>query len=221
MLHVIQGHERDLPQNAKLIDSMHQFRARAFKDRRGWRVEVRNGRETDSFDEQDPLYIIVSDGLEGHVASLRLLPTTGPYMMADVFPEVLGPQGVIRHPLIWESSRLCCDTEAARDFGQDGVNVATRMLLAGALRTALEAGVINIVSVYDLFVERILKRAGCDFERLGPVVKYDEGLRTTSGLFEVNESSIARLEGFIQQAGVTVGRATAAGEETHQRIMQR
>ncbi len=102
MLHVIQGHERDLPQNAKLIDSMHQFRARAFKDRRGWRVEVRNGRETDFFDEQDPLYIIVSDGMEGHVASLRLLPTTAATTLRKSDPPLVidGPFAETKEQLL-------------------------------------------------------------------------------------------------------------------------
>lgn len=51
----------------------------------------------------------------------------------------------------------------------------------------------NVVSVYDLGVERILARAGCVFRRLGPVVGYDGGLRTVAGLFEVGPHVIAAL----------------------------
>ncbi|MCW3784781.1 acyl-homoserine-lactone synthase [Defluviimonas sp. CAU 1641] len=199
MLHIVNGYERSQPEYKGLIDQMHQLRARSFHDRRGWRVTVQDGREIDAFDDLDPLYVLVSDGAGRLAASLRLLPTTGPYMMSEVFPEVLGPQGVIRHPQIWESSRFCVDTEVARDFGTDSVNRVTRMLLAGMFRTAFEAGMINIVSVYDVYVERILKRAGCTFERLGPVVTYDKGLRTTSGLFEVSAESVARLEVALEE----------------------
>ncbi|MCE6958356.1 acyl-homoserine-lactone synthase [Cereibacter sphaeroides] len=192
MLHAISGADRAA--YPELFDQMHQLRARAFHERRGWRVTVENGRERDAFDDLDPLYMMVSDGRGRLLASLRLLPTTGPYMMADVFPEVLPDGGVIRHPLIWESSRFCADTEAVRDFGIDGINQITRELMQGAIRTAYHAGMESIVSVYDIYVERILKRAGLLFERLGPVVRYDEGLRTTSGLIEVSERAMAALE---------------------------
>ena len=177
-----------------LRDQMHRFRARAFKDRRGWRVDVTDGRETDSFDAQDVVYFILTGNDGRHVASLRLLPTTGPYMMADVFPEVLGDLPPYRSARIWESSRFCVDTHAARVFGEDGVNRATRLLLHGMFSTAVAMNLENIVSVYDIYVEKILRRAGCVFTRIGPVVKYDRGLRTTAGLFEVSEMVAQNLE---------------------------
>jgi acyl homoserine lactone synthase len=191
MLHIIHGQR--VAGHEDLIDQMHKLRARSFKDRRGWRVNVEDGRERDGFDQLDPLYVIVSDGAGTVVGSLRLLPSTGPYMMADVFPEVIGDQGLIRHPLVWESSRFCVDTEVAKVYSEDGVNQVTRELLIGAIQTALAAGVINIVSVYDIFVERVLRRTGCVFTRCGPVVAYDEGLKTTAGLFEVSEHALSQL----------------------------
>ena len=191
MLHIVTEDNRK--ENASLLDQMHVLRAKQFKDRRGWRVVVDNGREKDHFDDIGCLYIIVSDGMGAHLASLRLLPTLGPHMLSDVFPEVMGHNLVIRHPLIWESSRFCVDTSAVPDHTPGGVNLVTRELLRGLFETAWNAGIINVVSVYDIFVERILKRAGCTFERIGEVVQYDEGLKTTAGLFEVSEDVILEL----------------------------
>lgn len=148
--------------------------------------------EIDLFDSMNPLYICVVDDTENLLASLRLLPTTGPHMLSDVFRETMGDAGVIRHPLVCESSRFCVDTEAARKFGPDGINAVTREILAGLFQIALDAGMQNVISVYDVFVERILKRSGCVFERLGPIVLYDD-LKTVSGLFEVSEDVIAAL----------------------------
>lgn len=197
MLHIIPGYERDLPENRDLIDQMHQLRAKAFHTRRGWRVEVKDGRERDAFDDLDPLYVLVSNGEGQLAASLRLLPTTGPYMMADVFPEVQGPMGPIRNPLIFESSRFCADRDVVADFGKNGINIVTRLMFYGGMKHVQAHGITHIVSVYDLFVERILKRAGLVFERLGPVVAYDEGLKTTSGLFEISDSSILQMRRLI------------------------
>ncbi|WP_229801479.1 acyl-homoserine-lactone synthase [Tateyamaria omphalii] len=170
---------------------MFALRARQFKHRRNWSLTVVDNAEKDRFDDLDPLYICVTD--QGRLlASLRLLPTTGPNMLRDVFPEVGAPSGPVRDPLIHESSRFCVDTEAVRNYGLDGINHVTRELLTGLFTHALDTGLINIVSVYDLYLERILRRAGCRFERLGAVHRYD-GLATVAGLFEVSQEVIDEL----------------------------
>lgn len=191
---LVVAHEAERSAFGDLFDQMYQLRARQFGLRRGWRVEVKDGRERDRFDDLNPLYICVASEEGKLLASLRLLPTTGPHMLSDVFPEVMGEAGVIRHPLILESSRFCVDTEASRAFHRDGINLVTREILSGLFSTALSAGMQNIISVYDVYVERILQRAGCRFDRLGPVHRYDD-LKTVGGLFEVSEGVIVALQG--------------------------
>lgn len=191
---LIISHANDKEKNADIFRQMYTLRARQFSQRRGWRVTVSDGMEIDRFDEMNPLYICVVDENRKLLASLRLLPTTGPHMLSDVFPEVMGEAGIVRHPLIWESSRFCVDTEAVRQFGPDGINIITREILSGLFQTALDAGMENVISVYDVFVERILKRTGCSFERLGPVVKYDD-LKTVGGLFEVSNEVVTAIAG--------------------------
>tara|TARA_R110002126_G_scaffold92954_16_gene220509 strand:- start:568 stop:1179 length:612 start_codon:yes stop_codon:yes gene_type:complete len=186
---LLTAHYGELKKRPEILEQMYSLRARQFSQRRGWRVVVKDGLEIDIFDDLNPLYICVLDPAGRLIASLRLLPTIGPHMLSDVFPEVMGDAVVVRHPLIWESSRFCVDTEAARQFGSDGINIVTRKILAGLFQTALDAGMQNVISVYDVFVERILKRSGCEFERLGPVVKYDD-LKTVGGLFQVSRDVI-------------------------------
>jgi acyl homoserine lactone synthase len=190
---IIIAHEVERYSHESLFDQMYQLRARQFGLRRGWRVEVNDGRERDRFDDLNPLYVCVATESGQLLASLRLLPTTGPHMLSDVFPEVMGEAGIIRHPLILESSRFCVDTEASRTFHEDGINQVTRELLHGLFSTALKAGMQNIISVYDIFVERVLIRAGCRMERLGPVQRYDD-LRTVGGLFDVTEEVVNALK---------------------------
>ena len=190
---LVVAHEKDSDVHSEIFDQMYTLRARQFGQRRGWRVSVVDDMEKDRFDTLNPLYVCVVDPNGVLLASLRLLPTTGSHMLSDVFPEVMGDAGIVRHPLIWESSRFCVDTEQARQFGPDGLNIVTRQVLAGLFQTALDAGMQNVISVYDVFVERILRRSGCVFERLGPVVTYDD-LKTVGGLFEVSEDVVAALK---------------------------
>ena len=181
--------------NANLLDQMHRLRARQFRDRRKWQVAVQDGRELDAFDELGPVYILVSDGAGTLLASTRVLPTMGPHMLSDVFPGVMGDAPTVRHPLVWEASRFCVDTGAARSCDASGVNTATRELLHGLFVAARYSGVRSIVAVHDLYMERILGRSGCPGRRMGPVIEMDRGLKTVGSRFEVSDDLIARLAG--------------------------
>lgn len=47
---------------AVLLDSMHKLRARIFRDRMNWDVEVKDGREADQFDRCGATYILAVEG---------------------------------------------------------------------------------------------------------------------------------------------------------------
>ena len=79
---------------SRLIDQMFQMRARVFRDRLRWNVNVVEGRERDKYDDEGPVYLIYTDERAREVkGSLRLLPTTGPTLLADIFSDTL-PAGV-------------------------------------------------------------------------------------------------------------------------------
>src|SRR3546814_8431759 len=68
---------------------MFQQRYRVFKQRLGWSVADCDGAERDAFDEASPIYLLAYNS-DGRLAgSWRFLPTTGPYMLRDVFPALL------------------------------------------------------------------------------------------------------------------------------------
>ncbi|MBL4907142.1 MAG: hypothetical protein JKX94_06790 [Sneathiella sp.] len=178
--------------HSNILEQMFELRSAQFSTRRGWRVSVIDGLEKDKFDELDPLYLCLIDQTNKLVASLRILRTTGPHMLSDVFSEVMGKAAIIRDPLVWESSRFCVDTQSVRKYGPEGINIITLRLLAVLFQVAKEAGIKKIISVFDLYLERILRRAGCVFERTGPVVKFD-GLKTAGGVFDVNDVIIQNI----------------------------
>jgi N-acyl-L-homoserine lactone synthetase len=152
-------------ENSDIIDKMFRLRAKVFNDRLGWDVKVSDDREKDQFDELNPLYVVETDEQRNVLASLRLLPTTGPHMLSDVFSELMEPEDIIRSPRVLESSRFAADTELLGHL-PNGLSTVTGKLLCALLETARAAGVDFVVSVYDVRMERILRRAGCSFERL-------------------------------------------------------
>jgi acyl homoserine lactone synthase len=184
MIQLIQGaYPAD---NADILDKMFRLRAKVFNDRLGWEVKVRDHRETDRFDELNPLYIVETDDKRNVLASLRLLPTTGPHMLSDVFSELMAPESIIRSPRVLESSRFAADTELLGHL-PNGLSSVTGVLLCALLETSRAAGVDFVISVYDVRMERILRRAGCGFERLCEPRKIGD-VMTVAGLCETATS---------------------------------
>ena len=73
-----------------LIDKMFRLRAHVFHDRLNWDVNVTDGKERDRYDDEQPVYIIYCDHQGQEVkGSLRLLRTTGPTLLADIFCDTL------------------------------------------------------------------------------------------------------------------------------------
>ena len=81
------AHGSEIASHADIFEQMYRLRAEQFSLRRGWRVDVQDGPEKDRFDDLNPLYICVLGNNQNLLASLRLLPTTGPHMLSDVFPN--------------------------------------------------------------------------------------------------------------------------------------
>ena len=100
MIRLIPGsHRADFPRE---IAAMHEIRKRTFHDRLGWQVKTLRSWEIDEFDALNPLYLISIGPNDVINGSLRLLPTTGPNMLADVFPELLPDNLRIESATIWE-----------------------------------------------------------------------------------------------------------------------
>jgi acyl homoserine lactone synthase len=156
--------------SADILDSMHQLRSAAFSERLGWDVRSVGGRECDAFDDHDPTYMVVREKNRPNLAlgCWRLLPTTGPYMLRDVFPELLDGAPAPAHPRIWEISRYAVtpDAKAARPgLGFGDISLAMwRRLYA----FSQDAGIDAFVAVTTTAVERLVARLGLTIERFGP-----------------------------------------------------
>src|SRR5271170_6480125 len=91
MIKLVPGsHRADFPRE---IAMMHEIRKRTFYDRLHWQVKTLRGWEIDEFDALNPLYLLCVGADDAVNGSLRLLPTIGPNMLADVFPDLL-PDGL-------------------------------------------------------------------------------------------------------------------------------
>jgi acyl homoserine lactone synthase len=183
----------------KEMNAMFRNRAETFSERLGWEVVVKDGYERDRFDDANPLYLVsVDPETEEYWGSLRLLPTTGPNMLRDVFPQLLDGE-YLESATIWESSRICAAAVAGQpERSRSRVNSVLSELILGIGEVAVAAGLTQIVSVFDARIFRVLKAAGCNPQIIGTPQRIG-GVMCYAGLFDTGE---APLQAFRAVAGV-------------------
>lgn len=194
MMYVISREHRGHECQAAM-DAMFRLRYRVFKERLNWEVDGTDGMERDEYDDFDPVYLI-HRGVDGQVEGcIRMLPTVGPNMLRDTFSQLLDGNTPPEDTRIWESSRFSLETTSTAK-SPVGLSTATHELFAGMIEFGLAWGLTHIVTVTDLRVERILKRAGWPLERLGT----PHGVGNTTAIAGYLETSRAALER-VRQVG--------------------
>jgi N-acyl-L-homoserine lactone synthetase len=178
---------------------MHRLRYRVFHDRLRW-VDTRDdGLEIDAFDGMDPSYLL-QRGLDGRVQGcVRLLPSLGPTMLGQVFPDLLDGKPMPASPSIWESSRFAIDLPENAQDTVGGIARPTVELFASMIEFGLSRALIDIVTVTDLRVERILRRAGWPLRRLAE----PKTIGVTIAVAGYLEVSIEALASVRRAGGIT------------------
>jgi N-acyl-L-homoserine lactone synthetase len=190
MIRIIDGRFRHTYANE--IDAMHKIRKKVFFDRMKWDVSVINSWEIDGYDALCPVYLVCVNQNNKVVGGLRLLPTTGFSMINDTFSVLLPDSDRIESPLIWESSRFSVDHESDVAIGKKGISRATAELGLAMNGIGMQTGLTHIVTVYDAFMHRVLKRAGCAGTPIGPPRMIGNAL-TYAVFFEVGAETETAL----------------------------
>ncbi len=197
-MHVIAVNRRNTGRYSREISEMHRLRARVFRDRLDWNVTVSGNMEIDLYDARNPTHLIaVSDNQV--LGCVRLLPTTGPNMLANTFPALLDGASAPRSERILESSRFCVDTELCADLS-NGLRQATFVMFAAMLEWGLAQDIDVIATVTDARMERILRRAGWPLERLGTSRRIGDTM-ALAGLLPVTHATLhaVRAAGDLHQ----------------------
>lgn len=187
---------RNLP--SALLDSMYGLRHQMFFERLQWQVETRDGKEKDWFDRLEPTYVVARPASDRNRAlgSWRLLPTTGPYMLKDVFPELLHGQDAPSAPDVWEASRFAvAKHEDAVSFGMNETPVS---MIREMLRFVRRNGVREIVTVTSVGVERLIRNLGLKTERFGPAIQIGE-VRTVALRVPMDDAAELKLWGELER----------------------
>jgi acyl homoserine lactone synthase len=197
-MHTLQTHSlRDLA----AIDrhGMHALRTEVFKDRLGWDVNVsEDGLEVDEYDTLASVHYIIAKGPRDSVdACWRLLPTLGPNMLRDTFPQLLHGQAAPAAADVWELSRFAVASDrlpAAESAGtsQIGFGDLSVALMVESTRFAQRNGIARYVTVTTAAIERMLKKQGLNVHRIGPPLRIGTVL-TVACFIEIDEITLRAL----------------------------
>ena len=192
---------------SRLMDQMFQMRARVFHDRLRWNVRVVDGRERDKYDDESPVYVIYTDDRKREVkGSLRLLPTTGPTLLADIFSDTL-PAGVhLSAPTIWECTRFCLDDRSLASGPGYQLLLDSTALIAGSFEVAMRAGIETIIGNFDSSMLRLYRQLGCEVEVLGSTLRYGGAIYL--GSHRLSESIVNKLRRRLDNLRSTIVRSS-------------
>jgi acyl-homoserine lactone synthase len=183
MIDVITPDNRHLFED--MLEQMWRQRSAVFVDNMGWDLPTKNGLEIDEYDRDDTVYLLASDGDRNVTASARLLPTTGPHLMTDLFSDMC-ETGVPTGPKIWEISRYY-----VRPMTPTRRNLLLGLkcgitLVYGAAEYALLNGIEQITFVTDMDRTPEILGAGYDVTPLGLPTQYSDGKAYLASVLNVS-----------------------------------
>lgn len=160
------GTRQQLP--PQLFEQMGRYRREVFINQLGWELNTLNGMELDEFDGPEAVYVCSHDE-DGQVSGVaRLLPTTTPYLMEKVFPELWGGKQLPRAPQIWELSRFA----AASPYPTGAIEHQASAqhaseLLRNVMRIGSMLGAQTLITVSPVGMERLLRMNEFSVKRTG------------------------------------------------------
>ncbi len=150
------------------------YRHRIFVEQLGWRLPCADaGFERDQYDCDATLYVVARDECGAICGCARLLPTTQPYLLQELFPSLLADgMEPPRDTAVWELSRFAASASDGAS-GEEAGAWAVRPMLASVVECAVKTGARQLIGVTFLSMERLFRRIGVHAHRAGPAQRID------------------------------------------------
>jgi N-acyl-L-homoserine lactone synthetase len=168
---------------------MHRQRRRVFVDGLGWPLPLAGTVETDQYDAEDVIYLLVKDNPHARLrASVRLLRTDRPHPLLDLFPDLCeGP--VPCGSNVWEVSRFCTDPGLA---GRRDRLALLWQIICACLETALRFGIERLTFIANRALRPLALNCGWDAAPLGPT-RADRHDEVTAIAVDVTHAGLRRV----------------------------
>lgn len=147
---------------------MCRHRKAVFVDSAGWKLPVIGDMEMDAYDREDTIYLLAKDRPDGQVlASVRLLTTTGPHLMCELF-NAADREKMPRGATVWEVSRFCT---APGVRGRERRHALLWEIICGVIEVGLLYGIDEVVFAACRALLPLALHCGWKARTLGPRVR--------------------------------------------------
>lgn len=177
MLQFSSGTRQQLP--PQLFEQMGRYRREIFINQLGWELNTIDGMELDEFDGPDAVYVCSQDEERNVNGVARLLPTTGPYLMEKVFPQLWAGNTLPCDQQIWELSRFAMvnPVKSATVSLHQASAISASKLLRQVIQAAKSNGADSLITVSPVSMERLLRVNGFRVKRAGlPLLRQGEAI---------------------------------------------
>jgi N-acyl-L-homoserine lactone synthetase len=143
------------------LPSAYRLRHRIFVERQRYEVPHHRGMEWDQFDTPAAVYLLWRDGAARVRAIARVIPTSLPYMIQQLWPELVRNRDLPTREDVWEVTRFGIDhlDRQQRIFGE---------MFCALAEYALKNGIGEYIFVTPaLVIDSGLGNAGVEAIRLG------------------------------------------------------
>lgn len=148
-----------------------RYRHRIFVEKLGWNLPGHDGMEFDQFDREDTIHIAACNRVGEINAYSRLLPTLKPYLLAEVFPQLMDGRCLPRRRDTWELSRFTArDPYMIAPAARKSLFFSLRSieLLCHSVAVAASQGAKNLLFVACPGMVTLVERANFDVQAMGP-----------------------------------------------------
>jgi acyl homoserine lactone synthase len=147
--------------------SHHRLRYKMFVERQKWAVPTYGQIEYDEFDTPAATYILTVDDQYRALGTARLIPTTRPYMIKSLWPNLIDAK-VPHCDSIWEASRFGCD----RDLDAASRRCVVAQLILGCQEFGIANGITHYLGVMPIRIfKHVIAANGCPVTSVGPTLR--------------------------------------------------
>ncbi len=177
------------------LAEQHRLRYRVFVERAGWNVPHIHEMEWDKYDTPAAHYLVWRDDEGTARGVVRFSPTTVPYMIADVWPDMIDDGGLPHDDAVWEATRLAVDPALPAEMRRE----IRAELVVGIMEFGRLHGIRQYLHLMPVtFVRSFLWGNDMDTRPISPVCRID-GIPCRVWMTTVTEE---RLEMVRAAAGV-------------------
>lgn len=178
----------------KYEKKIYELRYTVFKEILNWNVITFDKQEKDCFDELETVFfVLVIDEDDNLLGCKRLLPTTHPYMLEKVFPQLFDELIIPKEKNVWELSRFSINPHFQQDVSMMSFNKVTLLLIKGICDFAMQNNIDYYLAVTTDRMRRLVKKMNMDADMIGKKIKIENTNVITLKIM-MNEQSFMAID---------------------------